>query len=152
MFVALALTCCIFRGMEAFVQSDAFQSLNVAFALDEGLASENAEIPVFYGERAVWWLWLRSEGSTGHSSRFLSNSASTLKLHRSLENFIKFRKEQVALLEAGYPIGEIASVNITALQAGHSSDGGQTFALNVVPSTAEVEPVPACFPCNCTEH
>jgi aminoacylase len=124
--------------MEAFANSDLFRHLNVEFALDEGLASEGDTIPVFYGERANWWLRLRSEGPTGHSSRFLSSQAATVKLHRCLDKFVDFRQQQAALFESGKPIAEVATINVTALKAGHSADGGQTFALNVVPSSAEV--------------
>ena len=39
-------------GMKLFVKTEAFQKLNVGFALDEGLASgDTEEIPLYYGER-----------------------------------------------------------------------------------------------------
>ena len=39
-------------GMKLFVKTEAFQKLNVGFALDEGLASgDTDEIPLYYGER-----------------------------------------------------------------------------------------------------
>jgi len=36
--------------------TDDFKNLNVALALDEGLANPTDKFTVFYGERAVWWL------------------------------------------------------------------------------------------------
>lgn len=40
--------------MEHFVKTNEFRSLNVGFTLDEGLASEDDVIPVYYGERTLW--------------------------------------------------------------------------------------------------
>jgi len=40
--------------MARFVETNEFRKLNVGFTLDEGLASEDDVIPLFYGERAVW--------------------------------------------------------------------------------------------------
>lgn len=41
-------------GMKPFVETDAFKSLNVGFALDEGLASPNEEFALYNSERSVW--------------------------------------------------------------------------------------------------
>lgn len=41
-------------GMAHFVKTNEFRSLNIGFALDEGLASTNEVLPLFYGERAIW--------------------------------------------------------------------------------------------------
>ena len=53
-------------GMGKLVKSKKFQEMNIAFALDEGLASGGgdgetrdhaysaSQVPVFYGERAIW--------------------------------------------------------------------------------------------------
>lgn len=40
--------------MACFVKSPEFASLNVGFALDEGIASPDESFHVFYGERAIW--------------------------------------------------------------------------------------------------
>ena len=40
--------------MGQFVKTDAFKSLNVGFALDEGMASATEEFLVYYGERTIW--------------------------------------------------------------------------------------------------
>lgn len=40
--------------MAHFVKTDEFRSLNIGFALDEGLASINDVIPLYYGERTIW--------------------------------------------------------------------------------------------------
>jgi len=39
-----------------FVLHEEFKKLNIGFSLDEGLASPDDEIPVFYGERNVYWI------------------------------------------------------------------------------------------------
>lgn len=41
-------------GMKKFVNSSEFASLNVGFALDEGLASNDDTFSVYYGERTIW--------------------------------------------------------------------------------------------------
>ena len=43
-----------FNGMQAFVKTEAFRSLNVGFALDEGIASPDETYTLFYGERVGW--------------------------------------------------------------------------------------------------
>lgn len=41
-------------GMRPFVPTEDFRALNVGFAMDEGLASPDEQLPLFYAERAVW--------------------------------------------------------------------------------------------------
>lgn len=41
-------------GMEKFVNTPEFAALNVGFALDEGLASNDNNFSIFYGERTIW--------------------------------------------------------------------------------------------------
>jgi len=41
-------------GMAHFVKTNEFRSLNVGFTLDEGIASTDDVIPLFYGERTIW--------------------------------------------------------------------------------------------------
>ena len=50
-------------GMEKYVVSKEFKDLNIGFALDEGLASEDNAIPVFYGERNVFWVQFKCHGT-----------------------------------------------------------------------------------------
>jgi len=40
--------------MSHFVKTKEFRSLNIGFTLDEGLASVDDVIPLFYGERTIW--------------------------------------------------------------------------------------------------
>lgn len=41
-------------GMQAFVKSDEFKSLNVGCALDEGYPSKSNDLEVFYTEKTGW--------------------------------------------------------------------------------------------------
>lgn len=41
-------------GMGKFVYTPDFESLNIGFSLDEGIASPTDIFPVFYAERAIW--------------------------------------------------------------------------------------------------
>jgi aminoacylase len=44
------------EGMELFVLSEKFKALNIGLAIDEGLASPDEVVPLFYGERNVFWV------------------------------------------------------------------------------------------------
>ena len=41
--------------MAKYVLSQEFKQLNIGLALDEGLATPDDVIPVYYGERNVFW-------------------------------------------------------------------------------------------------
>ncbi len=49
--------------MKKFVVSQEFKKLNIGLALDEGLASPNDVIPVYYGERNVFWVKFNIPGA-----------------------------------------------------------------------------------------
>ena len=50
-------------GMAKYVVSKEFKDLNIGFALDEGLASENNTLPLYYGERNEWWIRFKCTGT-----------------------------------------------------------------------------------------
>jgi aminoacylase len=86
-----------------------------------GLASPTNKFTVFYGERGVWWLLVKSTGPTGHGSRFVKGTAMGKLMtyiyhsytshvffsilicnlvHGSVVNrFLEFRAEQEKLLD-----------------------------------------------------
>jgi aminoacylase len=113
--------------------------MNVGCALDEGLASPTASIPVFYGERSPWWVVVKTQGPTGHGSRFIKDSAPE-RLSRLVTKMMSFRSSQAAYLEAheheGCKLGHVTSLNLTALRAGVPA-GENKFQLNVIPTEAE---------------
>jgi len=124
-----------------------FKDLNVGFALDEGIANPKDEYTIFWGERAIQWVMIKATGSTGHASRFIQDNAMN-KLIRSINQFLAFRDEQEKILHGGSDVigckhsvakllGDVATLNLTALKGGVSPDEGKTFALNVVPTEAE---------------
>lgn len=41
-------------GMKQFVHHDIFKSMNIGFAIDEGMTNENDIHRIFYGERSNW--------------------------------------------------------------------------------------------------
>lgn len=138
------------HGMANWINSDDYKSLNVGFALDEGLANTEDCYTVFYGERAVWWTRIMASGPTGHGSRLIANTA-TEKLMRVINRLMEFRTTQVALLDtlkahqpgcehavqSKHQLGDVTTVNLTMLKAGVSADGGKTYSINVVPMHAE---------------
>ena len=50
------------EGMELYVVSKEFKDLNIGLALDEGLASEDNTLPLFYGERCSFWVQFKCNG------------------------------------------------------------------------------------------
>lgn len=127
------------RGLKALVDSDVFRAANVGMALDEGLANPSDKFTLFYSERVIWWLRIRATGATGHASRFVQGAA-THKLMAAVQRFLAFREEQEAKLNShrcNCRLGDVTTLNLTMLRAGVSNDGGETFALNVLPTEAE---------------
>uniref|UniRef100_A0A915CTD0 Peptidase M20 dimerisation domain-containing protein n=1 Tax=Ditylenchus dipsaci TaxID=166011 RepID=A0A915CTD0_9BILA len=114
-------------GMEKFVKTEKFKQLNLGFALDEGLASENDVYSVYYGERCVWWIKITCPGSPGHGSRFIENTAGS-KLRSIINSFGDFRDKQEKLLlsNPSMSLGDVTSVNLTRVEGGVQT--------NVIPS------------------
>lgn len=63
------------KGMQKFVASPKLKEINAGLALDEGLASPGSKYTVFYGERKIWWIRVRTTGNVGHGSRFIKETA-----------------------------------------------------------------------------
>ena len=110
------------EGMKVLVRHEEFKRLNVAFALDEGIASPKDALKVFYGERMPWWIKITATGPTGHGSQFIQDTAPT-KLLKVIEKFMTLRNEQEKLLEVGlhhngqrYTLGDVTTINLTFLQ------------------------------------
>jgi aminoacylase len=138
--------------MAAFLDSDTFRGLpGIALALDEGLASVNESLSVFYGERIPWFVQVTATGPTGHGSRFIENTA-VEQLLELCQKALQFRQGQRELLGLKHDqncahaaavkrqissvqyLGEVTSLNITALEAGVKSGG--VYAYNCVPPSA----------------
>lgn len=95
-----------------------------------------------------WWVVVSSTGPTGHGSRFIKGTA-THALHAFCTRALAFRKEQEEQLMAPahhregrcdhakhHKLGDVTTVNLTMLRAGVTTDGGATFAINVIPTEA----------------
>lgn len=61
--------------MASFVEHPEFAKMNIGFALDEGIASEDDNYLVFYGERNTWGVKVTCSGNPGHGSKFIENTA-----------------------------------------------------------------------------
>jgi aminoacylase len=134
-------------GMGVLMKHEKWQQMQpVGLALDEGLANPGKAYTLFYGERTPWWVNVKATGPTGHGSRFIDNTAVS-KLMDVANKGLEFRKEQETLLghdEGGCKhgqakkLGDVTTLNLTMLKAGVSTDGGETYALNVIPTDAEL--------------
>lgn len=81
------------------------------------MASPNENYRVFYGERAPWWLVIKSNGAPGHGAKLYENSAME-NLFKSIESIWRFRASQFDLVKAGLKAeGEVISVNMAFLKA-----------------------------------
>ena len=148
-------------GINRLLASDQWKAMQpVGVALDEGLANPENAFTVFYGERVPWWLLVKTEGNTGHGSRFIKDTA-VEKLMAVCRTALAFRAEQEeALGHSGgcsharsKKLGDVTTLNLTMLKAGvvmgGGDDGGrggegdaeedtrhERYALNVIPTEA----------------
>ncbi|CAH3186824.1 unnamed protein product [Porites evermanni] len=106
-------------GMNVFVGLNDFKSLNVGFALDEGLANPTEAFTIFYGERGVLWVKVTCKGSPGHGSRFIEGTAGE-KMSKVVQSFMAFREEQKKRLSANpdLRLGDVTTTNWTMTEGG----------------------------------
>lgn len=100
--------------MAKFVLDKKFKELNIEFALDEGLASPDEVVPVFYGERNVFWIKFHCKGNPGHGSRFIENTAGA-KVQYLINKLLAFREEQrrIFVADETLTLGDVTTVNLT---------------------------------------
>jgi len=115
------------EGMAVYVVSKEFKDLNIGFTLDEGLASEDNAIPLFYGERNSFWVQFKCKGNPGHGSRFIENTAAS-KVQYLMNKLLGFRDEQEKIYNADdtLTLGDVTTVNLTMMSGG--------VQMNVVPN------------------
>jgi len=120
-----------YKGMGCFVKTEEFSSLNVGFALDEGLACPDESFPIYYGERCIWQLRFTAKGQTGHASILHENTAAE-KIHKIINKLLGLREKEKARLKSNpeLDIGDVTSVNMTMLGGG--------LQANVVPPELSV--------------
>jgi aminoacylase len=129
-------------GALKFRDTELFQSMNTGMSLDEGLANPSDKFTVFYGEKSCWWVKIISSGPVGHGSQFIKDTA-VEKLTFFLTEAYKYRAQQEALLknEPGCKhcnakkLGDVTTLNVTALQAG--VEGAlEGYGINCIPPSA----------------
>lgn len=118
-------------GMKLFVKTPEFKAMNVGFGLDEGIAGPEEVIPLFYGERNVFWVRFTCPGSPGHGSMFLENTAGE-KAQYIINKLLAFREQEKERLrgDPNLTLGDVTSVNLTIMSGG--------VQVNVVPDKFEV--------------
>lgn len=110
-------------GMQDFIHMREFRALNVGFSLDEGIASPTDVFNVYYAERCIWHVLFKINGTPGHGSLLLKNTAAE-KMRYILDKFLSYRVSQVTKLESdpNLTIGDVTTVNITQLSGGVQSN------------------------------
>ncbi|KAL0277548.1 UNVERIFIED_CONTAM: hypothetical protein PYX00_004793 [Menopon gallinae] len=108
-----------FDGMKIFVHTQEFRSLNVGFALDEGMSSADPFFLIYYAERTVVQIEFTIPGTEGHGSLLLRDTAGE-KLRRLLDFVMQFRQTQVDKLESNPDIliGDVTTANLTMIKGG----------------------------------
>ncbi|WKY05207.1 hypothetical protein Q1695_005881 [Nippostrongylus brasiliensis] len=106
-------------GMQKFVTTSEFRDLNMGFMLDEGLASETSTYKVYYAERNPWWVKVTCNGSPGHGSKFIENTAAE-KLQSFINSALAFREEQRLSLQndPSKRLGDVITLNVTKIEGG----------------------------------
>ncbi|XP_068718349.1 aminoacylase-1-like [Montipora capricornis] len=134
------------KGMQAFVKLDDFKSMNVGFALDEGLANPTDVFKIFYGERPALWVKVTCKGPPGHGSRFIEGTAGE-KMCKVVQSFYAYREEQKKRLNSNpdLRLGDVTSVNWTVTEGGVQAnvvpaEMSSVFDIRVTPTT-DVEEV-----------
>ena len=74
----------------------------------------------------------------GHGSAFISNTA-TEKIAALVQKVFEFRKSQEReLFLRRKKYGEVVTINLTSMKAGHTKDCGNSYSMNVIPATAQI--------------
>ncbi|XP_067042293.1 aminoacylase-1-like isoform X1 [Acropora muricata] len=129
------------KGMREFVKLDEFKTMNVGFALDEGLANPTDAFKIYYGERVTWWVKITCRGPPGHASRFIEGSAAE-KMCKVVQSIHAFREEQRKRLDSNpeLRLGDVTTVNWTVSEGGVQpnvvpSDMSSVFDIRITPTT-----------------
>lgn len=88
-----------------------------------GIASPTDTFNVYYAERCIWHIIFKINGTPGHGSLLLKNTAGE-KLRKLLDRFFDYRAGQVAKLNenSDLTIGDVTTVNVTMLDGGVQSN------------------------------
>ncbi|EDV25194.1 Aminoacylase-1 [Trichoplax sp. H2] len=106
------------EGMQLFCKHEEFKKLNIAYALDEGLANPTEEFIVYNSERPIWGVRIKCTGRPGHGSRFVQNTAME-KLRKLMNKFTEFRNsEEKRMLENNLRLGDVTTINMTMVNGG----------------------------------
>ena len=115
-------------GMKRLVDDeDYWKSLNVGFALDEGVPSPVDQYYVFNRERGIMWMRATVKGPAGHGSTLMTGTAAQ-KLTHALCVIEEFRQGQLLkLAKVEGRLGQVTSINVNGVKC-------DSVQVNVVPS------------------
>ncbi|KAJ8721440.1 hypothetical protein PYW07_002215 [Mythimna separata] len=119
------------NGMKAFVKTKEFKTLNIGFALDEGLpTSDDTHLALFVDKRA-WQMEFLIRGVGGHGS-FMPEGSAMDNAHKFINAVMAYRETQKKILRSNTTSGAAGytSLNINVIQAG--------MAVNIIPSSVKI--------------
>lgn len=87
--------------------------------LSPGIASTTDTFNIYYAERCIWHIIFKINGTPGHGSLLLKDTAGE-KLRNFLDQVFDYRASQVAKLNNNpeLTIGDVTTVNITMIEGG----------------------------------
>ncbi|KAK5638398.1 hypothetical protein RI129_012693 [Pyrocoelia pectoralis] len=111
------------RGMKALTVTEDFRKLNVGFAIDEGFPDEGNKFLISYAEKIVRQFVINCEGTSGHGSLLLQNTAGEklASVLTAIYNLRKVQKEKLAK-NTSLGLGNIIAINLTKIEGGLSSN------------------------------
>jgi aminoacylase len=112
------------NGMREFVHTQEFRDLDVGFELDEGSSLSSEHFVIFYGERATWRVEFTINGTPGHGSLMIENTAA-VKLQKLITKFTEYRFAENSRLSHPLDlpmIGRITTSNVTMINGGLQSN------------------------------
>ncbi|XP_052739562.1 aminoacylase-1-like [Bicyclus anynana] len=118
-----------FDGLIPFLKTDDFKSLNIGFALDEGITSTDDTMFGTYVDKRPWQMQFNLQGASGHGSSIQKQTV--MEQVQTLINMaMEYRNQQLVIMSANSPIdyGSYSTLNMNMLNSG--------IANNVIPSKA----------------
>lgn len=88
-----------------------------------GIASTTDTFNIYYAERCIWHIIFKINGTPGHGSLLLKDTAGE-KLRNFLDQVFDYRATQVAKLNSNpeLTIGDVTTVNLTMIEGGVQSN------------------------------
>ncbi|KAJ8730729.1 hypothetical protein PYW08_002142 [Mythimna loreyi] len=119
------------NGMKAFVKTKEFKTLNIGFALDEGLTVSDDTFLALFVDKRAWQMEFLIRGNDGHGA-FIPEGTAMENAQKFINAVMAYRETQKLILKANTTSGAAGytSVNINVISGG--------TAVNIIPSVIKI--------------